>query len=241
MKKLVLIAFIASVCFTASACSGQSSDVSVTSGDATTAQTTAQTTAEATTEAVMDTEKPTEIETEPEKIEYTGADLAGKSLSEIIEIMGGDYDVDDGQKHLIYYTSGPARNIYNDETLPGFVFFLEPSDGVQYSELADPADFDGVKSDISAGKLEIKFIGLFDGAKYDENISVGMKYLDISEAMGSYSLNPPVGSEAMVQSIKYADKETPKATVYYNSTGNDEEKARQENPDSWGIVVFPDK
>ena len=186
--------------------------------------------------------------------DYSAVELADKSLSEIIEVMGGDFEVDNGQKHLIHYTSPPARNIYNDETLPGFVFFAEPKEGVAYDQLAEDTDFDGVKADVLSGKLEIAFIGLFDNAKYDENISVGMSYVDISEATGSYELALVAGSSAMRQAIAYTDnRKTPGATVYYEYTEGlkmgikdgfgvyDEEEAKKYDPNSWGIVVFPDK
>ena len=239
MKKALIIAMVCSICLAASACSGQNAKQTETTSS------TAQNVTEKATEATTQTEKKNEPltvnETELEKHEYSALELTDKSLSEIIEIMGGDFDVDNGQKYLIHYTSPPARNIYNNDSLPGFVFFVKPKEGVAYDELADDTDFDGVKADVLAEKLEIAFIGLFDNAKYDENISVGMNYLDISEAMGSYELTPPVGSETMRQNIQYTDKETPSATVYYHSTGNDEDKARQRNPESWGIVVFPEK
>lgn len=251
MKKALIIAMVCSICLATSACSGQNTEPTETASS--TIQNVTEKAVEATTKIEKPTDestgKPTEepteastvIETEPEKHEYTAVELADKSLSEIIEIMGGDFDVDNGQKYLIHYTSPPASNIYNNDSLPGFVFFVKPKEGVAYDELADDTDFDGVKADVLAEKLEIAFIGLFDNAKYDENISVGMNYLDISEAMGSYELTPPVGSETMRQNIQYTDKETPSATVYYHSTGNDEDKARQRNPESWGIVVFPEK
>ena len=79
MKKSVFMAFIASVCLITSACSGQGTGVSVTSGEATTVET---------TEAVKNTEKPTEIETEPETKEYTAVELASKNLDEIKTIIG---------------------------------------------------------------------------------------------------------------------------------------------------------
>ena len=217
----------------ASACSWQNTEPAETAGSAT------QNVIETTKPTENPTEKPTAPPTEED--EYTAVELVDKSLSEIIEIMGGDFDVDNGQKYLIHYTSPPARNIYNNDTLPGFVFFVEPKEGVAYDELAEDTDFDGVKADVFAEKLEIKFIGLFENAKYDENISVGMSYVDISDAIGSYELLPPVGSEEMRQNIRYDDKETPAATVYYRASGDNEEKARQQNPESWGIVVFPEK
>ena len=239
MKKALIIAMVCSICLATSACSGQNTEPTETASS--TIQNVTEKAVEATTQTEKKNEPLTVNETELEKHEYSALELTDKSLSEIIEIMGGDFDVDNGQKYLIHYTSPPARNIYNNDSLPGFVFFVKPKEGVAYDELADDTDFDGVKADVLAEKLEIAFIGLFDNAKYDENISVGMNYLDISEAMGSYELTPPVGSETMRQNIQYTDKETPSATVYYHSTGNDEDKARQRNPESWGIVVFPEK
>ena len=252
MKKVLVIAIVCSICLATSACSGQTTESTETVSSTT--QNVTEKATEGTTQIEKQTEPLTVIETEPEKHEYTAVELADKSLSEIIDVMGGDFEVDNGQKHLIHYTSPPARNIYNDETLPGFVFFVEPKEGVAYDQLAEDTDFDGVKADALSGKLEIAFIGLFDNAKYDENISVGMSYVDISEATGSYELALVAGSSAMRQAIAYTDnRKTPGATVYYEYTvslkmGNkdgfgvyDEEEAKKYDPNSWGIVVFPDK
>ena len=63
-------------------------------------------------EIAITTEKPTEKKTEPltekptETNEYTALELADKSLGEIIDIMGGDFEIEYNGKHLIYYTSG---------------------------------------------------------------------------------------------------------------------------------------
>ena len=266
MKRVLFAALIGSICLTTSACAGSSLD-----STALTDATTIQEMTEVAIETTKGTEKPTEASTEEHTtdapteesttadtkqgtIGYSAVELADKSLSEIIDVMGGDFEVDNGQKHLIHYTSPPARNIYNDETLPGFVFFVEPKEGVAYDQLAEDTDFDGVKADALSGKLEIAFIGLFDNAKYDENISVGMSYVDISEATGSYELALVAGSSAMRQAIAYTDnRKTPGATVYYEYTEGlkmgikdvfgvyDEEEAKKYDPNSWGIVVFPDK
>lgn len=184
--------------------------------------------------ATNNTETSTQSATEAPK-EYYGVDLVNKPLSEIIEIMGGDFQTEYSGEHLIYYTSG-GFCIFNNDTLPGFAFFINPAEGYSYEDLADPmTDLSGAKQDVLDGKYDsIDFMGVYDNAKYNDKISADMTYLEVSEAIGSYEVLPLVGAVYLQQSIDS------NATVFYNNDYElSEESAKTENPGIKGIAVFP--
>ena len=185
------------------------------------------------TTATDNTEAATQPVTEATK-EYYGVDLVNKPLSEIIEIMGGDFQTEYEGKHLINYTSG-GFCIFNNDTLPGFAFFVKPAEGYSYDDLADPmTDLSGAKQDVLEGKYDsIDFLGVYDSGKYNETISADMTYLEVSEAIGSYELAPVVGSAMPRQSIDS------NATVWYDAGEMNEETAKTENPKIKGISVRP--
>ena len=173
-----------------------------------------------TTATSANTESATQHETEAAK-EYYAVDLVNKPLSEILEIMGGDFNTEYEGEHLIYYTSG-GFCIYNNETLPGFAFFVKPSEKYSYDDLADPmSNLSGAKQDILDGKYDsIEFMGVYDTAKYNDKISADMTYLEVSEAIGRYELAPVAGSAAPRQSIDS------NATVWYDAGEMNEETAK---------------
>lgn len=183
---------------------------------------------------VDSTEASTQPATEAAK-EYYGVDLVNKSLSEIIEIMGGDFQTEYSGEHLIYYTSG-GFCIFNNDTLPGFAFFISPADRY-YDDLADPmTNLSGAKQDVLDGKYDsVDFIGVYGNAKYNEKISADMTYLEVSETIGSYKLAPVVGSAMPRQSIDQ------NATVWYDAGEMDEDTIKTANPRIKGISVHPSK
>ena len=169
---------------------------------------------------------------------YTAVDLVNKSLSEIIDIMGGDFEV--GDRRIIHYTS-PAPYIYNDDVLPGFVFYIKPADGYSYDELSDSeSNLAGVREDVLAGKYDsFYFIGVFDGARYDDRISSDMHFNEICEIMGTDELAPLAGAGTPRQYVSYPDRDAVSACIYYYSSLIKVDSLKQENPSIYGIAVFP--
>ena len=101
MKRMIMIAVLCTICFSVTSCAGNNSSSNDSTDNPTTQSATSASTekvteksteivTEKTTEAL--TENQTEIETEPEMLDYTAVELAGKSLNEIIDIMGGNYE-----------------------------------------------------------------------------------------------------------------------------------------------------
>lgn len=180
---------------------------------------------------------------------YTAEDLSNKSLNEIINLMGEEFTVEYNGEHLIYYTSG-GLCIYNNETLPGFVFFIKPANGVEYGSISDPnTDLSGVKEDILAkDKYVLDFIALFDSAKLNNSISADMNYKDFISAYGEVETVLLPGSGSPGHYIdNYNSKYIDDVIVYYESF--DEAYSSSDtvskhimtgkNPSITGIVVLP--
>ena len=55
--------------------------------------------------------------------EYTAEELSEMTVPKIIDIMGGEFRFDQS-KGVIWYSDG-GFYIYNDEKLPGFVFYID--------------------------------------------------------------------------------------------------------------------
>ena len=168
MKRIVMIAVLCTICLTVTACSGNKASFTVSTDNPTTQSTTAASTEKVTemaTEIVTEkptdavTESPTEIETEPEVVEYTAVELAGKSLNEIIDIMGGDYEANHLQLSNAFSSDG-CPYIYNENKLPGFAFVAQEGD-TSYSG-----------------------ISIMNGAKLNDTISSDMTYNQIADIIG---------------------------------------------------------
>lgn len=163
-----MIALLCTICLTVTACSGNKASFTVSTDNPTTQSTTAASTEKVTemaTEIVTEkptdavTESPTEIETEPEVVEYTAVELAGKSLNEIIDIMGGDYEANHLQLSNAFSSDG-CPYIYNENKLPGFAFVAQEGD-TSYSG-----------------------ISIMNGAKLNDTISSDMTYNQIADIIG---------------------------------------------------------
>ena len=168
MKRIIMIALLCTICLTVTACSGNKASFTVSTDNPTTQSTTAASTEKVTemaTEIVTEkptdavTESPTEIETEPEVVEYTAVELAGKSLNEIIDIMGGDYEANHLQLSNAFSSDG-CPYIYNENKLPGFAFVAQEGD-TSYSG-----------------------ISIMNGAKLNDTISSDMTYSQIADIVG---------------------------------------------------------
>lgn len=168
MKRIIMIALLCTICLTVTACSGNKASFTVSTDNPTTQSTTAASTEKVTemaTEIVTEkptdavTESPTEIETEPEVVEYTAVELAGKSLNEIIDIMGGNYEANHLQLSNAFSSDG-CPYIYNENKLPGFAFVAQEGD----------SNYSG--------------ISVMNGAKLNENISSDMTYSQIADIVG---------------------------------------------------------
>ena len=105
------------------------------------------------------TEKQTEAPTEKptERHEYTAVELAEKSLDEIIDIMGGDYESETLQLSNAFSSSG-CSYVYNYDVFPGIAF--------------------------ATGEDSYYGISIMDGAKLNNSISSDMTYDQIADVIG---------------------------------------------------------
>ena len=163
-----MIAVLCTICFSVTSCAGNNSSSNDSTDNPTTQSATSASTekvteksteivTEKTTEAL--TENQTEIETEPEMLDYTAVELAGKSLNEIIDIMGGDYEANHLQLSNAFSSDG-CPYIYNENKLPGFAFVAQEGD-TSYSG-----------------------ISIMNGAKLNDTISSDMTYNQIADIIG---------------------------------------------------------
>ena len=167
----------------------------------------------------------TEAPTQAPKTEYYAVDLIKKTLTDIIDIIGEDYEVEFEGEHMLGITSGGIC-IYNNSILPGFAFFIG----------GDPASdsAESIKKKISDGTINsFSSITVYGNAKYNESISADMTYLEVSKVIGSYELAPLAGSAMIRQNIDSG------ATVYYNAYEIDEDTAKSVDPAIKGIDVHP--
>ena len=228
MKRI--IAFLLLLCFMLAftACAANNSTSEATKDKETTVATekATETIAETEPETVPSTEtEPTEDEpvAESEEItlpfisDHTAAELINYNVPELVALMGNDFDVELCGKRLVYYTSG-GLCFYNDETLPGYAFFIDEAEGdisrLMEAGKSDEEAYAEIKENILSGKYkDYDFFCIYGGARYNDEITSDMRYVELSEILGSFDLAPIVGSMSMRQPINL----DPPATIYYES------------------------
>ena len=225
MKRILALALLFVCVIVFYGCNAKSSESTPSQAETTATETTEVTEAvetqaptEPITEAqppVIETQAPTEPMTLPYVSEHTAVELIDHSIPELIKLMGNDCNTEYCGERLVYYTSG-GLCFYNDDTLPGFAFFIDEAEGDYYT-LTDSGKtkeqaLAEIKENILSGKYDdFDFMCVYGGARYNDRISSDMHYVELSEIIGSYELGPLVGSGTMRQSINGE----PAATIYY--------------------------
>lgn len=182
----------------------------------------------------------TRLSNEEVQVEYKAEDLIHKSISEIIDIMGGDFEVEYGGDKLVYYTS-PTVIMYNDDTLPGFAFYIDEA-------VADYEKGANVKENIKKGVYkQYAFLALLDNAKLNDNINASMKYNDLITTLGEFDC----GGIAGAGNYTYYTDTVGKQTIYlfqaddfllssYNGGDIKKEWLKEHNPKLSAIIVYPE-
>lgn len=228
MKRITTLLLIITLLLFFTACGADNSASNATKDQETTVtfEQGIETIAETELETVSSIEaEPTEDEpvAESEKItlpfisDHTAAELINYNVPELVAIMGNDFDVELCGKRLVYYTSG-GLCFYNDETLPGYAFFIDEAEGdisrLMEAGKSDEEAYAEIKENIFSRKYEdYDFFCIYGGARYNAEITSDMHYVELSEILGGYDLAPIVRSMAMRQPIKLV----PPATIYYES------------------------
>lgn len=172
--------------------------------------------------------------------EYTAEELATKTLSEIVDILGEDFEVGFNDDKLIYYTS-PSVHIYNYDVLPGFVFYI-------YGASEDYEKGQDVKANIKSGKYDsYAFIAMLDNAKLTDEIYANMTYNELTNIIGVFDC----GGLAGAGNYSYYTDKVGKQTIYmfdadesllnsYNGGDIKKNWLKEHNPKLSAIIVYPE-
>ena len=118
------------------------------------------------------------------KHEYTAAELIEKDLGEIVEIMGGDFEVTNS-KSVAFGTDGSPLWIYNDSTLPGFSFCPK----IYWDHSSDFSDVKNeIKTAIDNGERDYKGLIATGSAKYNDTLSADTTYTQLAERFGDFDM-----------------------------------------------------
>ncbi len=112
--------------------------------------------------------------------EYTATELINKTIPEIIEIMGGEYDcgADRAKDPTGIDDANSIFSIYNQEKIPGMKFCWV---GMITN------GFDSyIRSSLEKGEYPLYAIQVTGSAKADEKINADMNYNDCSKAIGKF-------------------------------------------------------
>ena len=129
--------------------------------------------------------------TSPQQI--TAFDLIDKSSSEIIEMMGGDFEckLDDDSVGFVYsgFGSSGVLWIFNENTLPGFAFHPD-EESYSYELLrSTEKDYSSVKSKIKSGNYNFIGIAIRGDKKLNDQISADMTYSEIASVVGDFDIH----------------------------------------------------
>lgn len=182
----------------------------------------------------------TRLSDEEVQDEYKAEDLIDKSIPEIIDIMGGDFDVEYGGEKLVYYTS-PTIIMYNDKTLPGFAFYIDDA-------VIDYENGLNIKEKIKSGSYKnCSFLALIDNAKLTDKINANMTYNELTTSLGEFDCSGIAGADTYGYYTDTVGSQTIylfKADDYllrsYNGGDIKKDWLKQYNPKMCAIIIYPD-
>ena len=116
--------------------------------------------------------------------EYTAEELINKDLGEIIEIMGGDFEITNS-KSVAFGGDGSPLWIYNDSTLPGFSFCPK----IYWDHSSDFSDVKNeIKTAIDNGERDYTGLTVTGSAKYNDTLSADTTYTQLAERFGDFDM-----------------------------------------------------
>ena len=127
-----------------------------------------------------DTDSDTETDTDSETIEqdYTAVQLIDKTIPEIINIMGGEFDIDN--EPGVYYTSD-GWYFYNEDKLPGMGFYFTDYNSADLDNIAK------LKNALKSGKYKLDLIRVKGEGKLDTDINADMNYTQCTRIWGDFN------------------------------------------------------
>ena len=140
--------------------------------------------------------------------EYTAIDLIDKNLSEIVALMGADYQLGSinilGKVFTIADVSDSALMVYNETTMSGIA--LE----VPYSIKQEIESGVNVREKIQRGDYDYNSIVVYDNRKLNDTISANMTYTDLTQELGDFDCKGAGGERNY-----FYNTEINNAKVYY--------------------------
>ena len=184
-------------------------------------------------------ESDTRLSDEQVEDKYKAEDLIDKSIPDIIDIMGGDFEVEYGGEKLVYYTS-PTIIMYNDTTLPGFAFYIDEA-------TLDYQNGKNIKENIKQGKYKnYSFLALLDDAKLNDDISANMKYNELTQCLGEFDCSGIAGAntysyytDTIGEQTIYLFKADDSLLSSYSGGDIKKEWLKEHNPMLSAIIVYP--
>lgn len=187
------------------------------------------------TTEIIDTDSTTDTDNnEPTKKAYTAAELVKMDFSEIIALMGGNYELNSDHTHII--------SIYNEDVFSGMTFFSNKTIS-DITELEQQKET--IKSDLENDIISLYYIEVSSPAVLDDNIKIGMSYSELTEYFGDFGCSNAT-------SLHYTARDTDNnATVTLMFDGNAGGEAdntgfvsadimKSYNPNLVKLLVYPD-
>lgn len=121
----------------------------------------------------------------------TATDLVKMSLSDVIDMFGGEFDVKTSQLNQnVVYDLGNFAYITNEDVLPGMLIYTDYFLGAQEDfhsnfELTNTAA-EKAKSELLKGNNNITHVVAQKNAKFDSKISADMNYKQMKEVIGDF-------------------------------------------------------
>lgn len=150
----------------------------------------------------------------------TAMDLIDKSLAEIVELMGNDYQLNK-QQFSTAFGSDPVLMIYNETTMPGLAVCPSYSSGI-YKDIENGVN---AREKIQQGNYTYDGIAVYGSGKLSETISANMTYNQIAEQIGEFDCRG-VAQETLVYSTEINDS---RVSFFFTSYDNPDLSARIKN------------
>lgn len=184
-----------------------------------------------------DSDSGLDTDSNPINSDYTAADLVNKPLSEIIDIMGGKYEIG-GYYGSVY--------LFNSDILPGMSFYTTAKIAQEtHYGTATSAEEDEIRASIKNGDISLSSIRLTSDSKLDDNISANMTYKELTKYLGEFDCVWMDGAlHPVVYDVYNSDGEIKVSFVFSNKnnlskTEIDAKSMKSANPKLEHIVVYP--
>lgn len=166
--------------------------------------------------------------------DYTAADLVNKPLSEIVEIMGGKYEIG-GNYGSVY--------LFNSDILPGMEFYTASTiKDLRHYGKPTSSEEEKIRAAVDNGDISLSYICLYSDSKLDDDISANMTYNELTKYLGEFDCVWDDNSLYPGYDVYNSDGEIEVFFAFPNNlskTDIDAKSMKAANPKLEHIVVFP--